>query len=91
MGITRTRNHTREINPDIIRTIFADFLLNFINIGNIVNSTVKFSLKTNVSSFWWNVFSIDGSTGNIENINEISYSGPGEYKGAAEQDVKKGK
>lgn len=48
-------------------------------------------VPTSGNGIWWNVFSIDGSTGNIENLNEISDSGPGEYKGAAEKDVKKGK
>lgn len=57
-----------------------------------INGFIRsWSVPTSGNDRWWNVFSIDGNTGQIENINEISYSGPGEYKGAAEEDVKKGK
>lgn len=40
---------------------------------------------------WWNVFSINGSTGAITNINQISDSAPGIFKGMAEEDLKKNK
>ena len=57
-----------------------------------INGFIRsWSVPTSGNDRWWNVFSIDGNTGQIENINEISYSGPGEYKGAAKEDVKKGK
>jgi hypothetical protein len=40
---------------------------------------------------WWNVFSLNGETGKITNINEISANPPADYKGMAEIDMKNGK
>jgi len=37
---------------------------------------------------WWNVFSINGETGKITNINEISANPPVDYKGMVEIDMK---
>ena len=40
---------------------------------------------------WWNVFSFNGETGKITNINTISDDPPANYKGMAEMDMKNGK
>jgi len=54
-----------------------------------VNGFIRsWSVPTTGDGRWWNVFSINGTTGNITNINQISSSAPAGYKGMAENDIK---
>jgi len=54
-----------------------------------VNGFIRsWSVPTTGDGRWWNVFSINGTTGNITNINQISSSPPAGYKGMVEIDMK---
>jgi len=48
----------------------------------------SWSVPSSGNGLWWNVFSIDGATGRVTNINQISSSPPIGYKGLAESDMK---
>jgi hypothetical protein len=54
-----------------------------------VNGFIRsWTVPTTGSGLWWNVFSINGLTGNVTNINQISSAPPSGYKGMAEMDMK---
>jgi len=69
-------------------TTTSNATINLYGVNGFIRS---WTVPSNGSGRWWNVFSINGGTGRITNINDISDNPPTDYKGIVEIDMRKAK